>query len=109
MNLSEDRDLTPAEAEAMLPGGPVIHTYIQVPGGYLGEDMPRDKVLALLGEAAAIRRSGERERAFGHSLAVLTVRDGLAGVTWIETERRERAASGHRRLRRISGRNGQRI
>lgn len=90
MSLPKNRDLTPAEAEAMLPGGPIIHTFTEVTGGFAGEDCPRHKVLALLHEAAVIRPAGERARAVGHALTVLHVRDGHAEVTWIETERRER-------------------
>lgn len=85
-----DRDLTPAEAEAMLPDGPLIHTFTEMPAGFAGEDWPRREILALLREAAVIRRSGDQARAMGHGLAALRVRDGRAGVTWIETERRER-------------------
>lgn len=86
----EDGDLTLAEAEAMLHGGPLIHTFTQVAGGFDGEDRPRHEVLVLLREAAVIRRSEAAARAMGHGLTVLHVCDGHAGVTWLETERRER-------------------
>jgi hypothetical protein len=90
MNLPEDRDLTFAEAEADLPDGPLIHTFTEIAGVFAGEDRPRHEVLALLREAAVIRRSGDLARAMGHGLAVLHARDEHAGVTWIEPERRDR-------------------
>lgn len=73
----------------MLPGGPLIHTFTDMADGFAGEDWPRHQVVALLREAAVIRRSGDQARAMGHGLAVLQVRNGDARMTWIETERRE--------------------
>jgi hypothetical protein len=84
---AERRDLTAAEAEAMLPAGPVVHTFVQLPAGLGGADRPRQEVLAMLRDATAIFRAGP-DRAPGHGLAVLQVRDGHAEVTFLETGQR---------------------
>lgn len=88
---AERRDLTAAEAEAMLPAGPVVHTFLQLPDGLDGADRPRQEVLAMLRDATALFRAGPHGRALGHGLAVLQIRGGHAEVTFIETgQRRDR-------------------
>jgi hypothetical protein len=80
--MDEGRRLTAAEAETMLPAGPVIHTFTGLPGGGLGgEDWPRDQVLALLRDATTIRVAADPPRAMGHGLAVFAE----WRVTFIET------------------------
>jgi hypothetical protein len=91
----DDRILTAAEAEAMLPAGPLIHTLTRHPDGDIdGEDWPREKVLALLTAATVIRPAGEQAQAAGHGLAVLSpwrsARQDGPFVTFVETgERRD--------------------
>jgi hypothetical protein len=70
--MTAEQNLSAAEAEDRLPDGPVVHAITQSGNEMDGEDWPRDRVLALLHDAAVIRPAPERFRAIGHGLEVLS-------------------------------------
>lgn len=81
--------LTPAQAEAILPDGDLIHTFYNLAAMLVGADWLRDQVLDKLNETGVmIELTGEQARKTGHGMCVHPNADHYyqSDILFIETD-----------------------
>ena len=81
--------LTPAQAEALLPDGDLIHTFYNLAVMLVGADWLRDQVLDKLNETGVmIELTGEQARKTGHGMCVHPNKDQYyqSDILFIETD-----------------------
>ena len=63
--------LTPEEAETLLPGGDIVHNYLNPSAGmFLGCDFSREETTKALRNAVRIEIGGDACKKMGHALVV---------------------------------------
>lgn len=88
MEISNARkQLTPQQAEELLPDTDVVHTFRTNTGHLIGADWPRDKIVQRF-RTNGVELSGESAARLGHGLCSI---DEALGPLFIETRKQRKA------------------
>ena len=63
-------NLTPDQAESLLPHGERVHSFVNPPWGFVACDSSRKAVIRLIHEAKLLEIGGERAKRMKHALVV---------------------------------------
>jgi len=81
-------NLTPDQAESLLPHGERVHSFVNPPWGFVGCDSSREAVVRLIREAKLLEIGGERAKRMKHAL-VVHAREGGCKLFATDMERVE--------------------
>jgi hypothetical protein len=71
-------NLTPDQAESLLPHGERVHSFVNPPWGFVACDSSRKAVIRLIHEAKLLEIGGERAKRMKHALVVHAREGGRA-------------------------------
>ena len=81
-------NLTPDQAESLLPHGERVHSFVNPPWGFVACDSSRKAVVRLIREARLLEIGGERAKRMRHAL-VVHAREGGCKLFATDMERVE--------------------